>query len=218
VFFKPEHDSTGAGWQIIQAHAALSQGGLLGKGLGKGIKKSGILPEGHSDFIFAVIGEVMGFIGILFVIALFVCFIYRGYLIAWKCRDPFKYYLAFGISTMVFSQAILNMAVVAGLFPVSGIPLPFFSLGGSSVFMTLIMTGLLLNISRGLSFENRLVGDTQERFVPRGYPGNGSMMSTIEPLKNNNTLNKTGSILKNSIIQNQDSLKERELLQGKGYR
>jgi cell division protein FtsW len=153
VFLNPQIDPSGTGWQIIQARAALAQGGLLGQGLGKGIKKLGALPEAHSDFIFAVIGEEMGFIGIVFVIALFILFSYRGYLIAWKCRDPFRYYLAFGVTSVIFFQALLNMAVVVGLIPATGIPLPFFSLGGSSIFMTLLMSGFLINISRGLPGE-----------------------------------------------------------------
>jgi len=154
VFLKPEIDPSGTGWQIIQAHSALAQGGFFGKGLGRGIKKLGALPEAHTDFIFAVIGEEMGFIGVLFIIALFIAFTYRGYIIAWKCEDPFKYYLAFGVTSIIFFQAVLNMAVVVGLIPATGIPLPFFSLGGSSIFMTLIMTGLLLNISRGIDIKN----------------------------------------------------------------
>ena len=90
----------------------------------------------------------MGLIGILFVIVLFIIFCYRGYLITWKCTDPFKYYLSFGITSLIFLQAILNMSVVVGLIPATGIPLPFFSLGGSSIFMSLILVGLLINISR----------------------------------------------------------------------
>lgn len=154
VFIKPELDPSGTGWQITQAHAALTRGGFLGKGLGNGVKKLGALPEAHSDFIFAVIGEEAGLFGILFIIALFVCFCYRGYLIAWKSEDPFKYYLSFGITSIIFFQAIVNMAVVAGLIPATGMPLPFFSLGGSSVLMTLIMTGILINISRGITEKN----------------------------------------------------------------
>ncbi|MBN2532455.1 MAG: putative lipid II flippase FtsW [Spirochaetales bacterium] len=148
VFLSPGSDPAGTGWQILQAHTALARGGFLGKGLGKGIKKLGVLPEAHTDFIFAVIGEEVGFLGILFILGLFICFTCRGYLISFRCRDPFKYYLSFGVTSIIFFQAILNMAVVVGLIPATGIPLPFFSLGGSSIFMTLIMIGLLLNISR----------------------------------------------------------------------
>ncbi|MBN1698361.1 MAG: putative lipid II flippase FtsW [Spirochaetales bacterium] len=153
VFLNPQVDPSGTGWQIIQAHTALARGGLFGRGLGKGVKKLGALPEAHSDFIFAVIGEEMGFIGVLFVIALFVLFAYRGYHMAKKCRDPFRYYLAFGVTSVIFFQAILNMAVVVGLIPATGIPLPFFSLGGSSIFMALLMCGFLVNISRDLPRE-----------------------------------------------------------------
>jgi len=148
VFLNPEIDPSGTGWQIIQARSALVQGGLFGRGLGKGIKKLGSLPEAHTDFIFAIVGEEMGLIGVLFVITLFILFCYRGYLITWKCRDPFKYYLSFGITSLIFIQAILNMSVVVGLIPATGIPLPFFSLGGSSIFISLVLVGLLINISR----------------------------------------------------------------------
>jgi cell division protein FtsW len=108
----------------------------------------GVLPEAHSDFIFAVVGEEMGFIGFIFILILFTIFAYRGYMIALRIKDNFMYYLAFGITTSIFLQALLNMAVVSGLLPATGIPLPFFSAGGSSLLMSLFMVGLLVNISK----------------------------------------------------------------------
>ncbi|MBN1409903.1 MAG: putative lipid II flippase FtsW [Spirochaetales bacterium] len=150
VFFNLDTDPTGTAYQIIQGKNALINGGLWGRGLGRGIKKLGILPEAYSDYIFAVIGEETGFFGVIFVIGLFGAFAFRGYSIALKTADPFKYYLAFGITTSIVLQAFLNMGMVTQLVPATGIPLPFFSLGGSSFFVCLLLGGLLLNISRNI--------------------------------------------------------------------
>jgi len=148
AFLNPDMDPVGAGYQVNAAHAALVNGGFWGVGLGEGTKKLGGLPEAHSDFIFAVLGEEMGFLGILFVLALFAVFAFRGYSVALKSANRFNYYCAFGITTCILFQALLNIAVVSGLVPATGIPLPFFSSGGSSIIMTLIMCGILLNLSR----------------------------------------------------------------------
>ena len=114
-----------------------------------GVKKLGSLPEAHSDFIFAVVGEELGLAGMLGVLLLFLLFALRGYTVATGSGDKFGFYVAFGATTMIALQAILNMSVVAGLVPATGIPLPFFSGGGSSMLVTLIMGGLLVNVSRG---------------------------------------------------------------------
>ncbi|MCD6121452.1 MAG: putative lipid II flippase FtsW [Spirochaetales bacterium] len=151
AFLNPLSDPSGSGFQVIAAKTALINGGFWGRGLGLGVKKLGGLPEAHSDFIFAVICEETGFIGALIVITLFIIFAWRGYALAFKAQDDFGYYLAFGISTIIMFQALLNMAVVTGLVPATGIPLPFFSSGGSSFLMTMIMAGLLLNISRNIN-------------------------------------------------------------------
>ena len=148
AFLNPDMDPIGAGFQVNAAQDALINGGIWGVGLGEGIKKLGGLPEAHSDFVFAVLGEEMGFIGVMFIIALFAAFSFRGYSIALKSEDRFGYYLAFGITTAILFQALLNIAVVSGIVPATGIPLPFFSSGGSSIVMTLLMCGLLLNLSR----------------------------------------------------------------------
>ena len=149
-FLLPEKDQLGSGFQVIQSNLALFNGGVLGKGIGMGEVKE-VLPEANSDYIFAVIGEETGYIGVIFIILLFVCFAYRGYMTAFKCEDRFQYFLAFGITTMITVQAVVNIAVVAGLLPPTGIPLPFFSSGGSSLFVTLLMSGLLVNISREIN-------------------------------------------------------------------
>ena len=148
AFINPESDPAGVGYQIIKAKDALSSGGFWGKGIGSGTKKLGTLPEAHSDFIFASIGEEAGFVGIFLIITLFVLFAVRGYLITLHCKDRFSFYAAFGITTSIFYQSIMNMAVVSGAIPSTGIPLPFFSHGGSSIFVTLLMCGILLNLSR----------------------------------------------------------------------
>jgi cell division protein FtsW len=150
-YLDPERDPAGIGFQMIQSKLALIKGGVWGEGLGLGVKKLGPLPEAHSDYVFAVLGEETGFIGLLFIVLLFVLFAFRGYLIAYRTEDSYQYYLAFGVTTMIFFQALLNMAMVVGLLPTAGVPLPFFSAGGSSILATLFMVGLLVNISRGVN-------------------------------------------------------------------
>jgi cell division protein FtsW len=148
AFLQPELDPAGTGYQVIAARDALDKGGLLGVGLGQGTEKIGGLPEAHSDFVFAVLGEETGLLGVAAIIAIFVIFSVRGYTIALKADTPFKFLLAFGCVTAILFQALFNIAVVAGLVPATGIPLPFFSSGGSSLIVTLLMCGLILNISR----------------------------------------------------------------------
>lgn len=148
AFLDPMRDPVGSGFQVIAARAALENGGALGTGIGKGIKKLGGLPEVYSDFVFASVGEEAGFLGIFFVLVLFVAFAYRGYAAAAESKDRFSFYLAFGVTSSIFYQALFNMAVVAGLVPATGIPLPFFSSGGSALLITMVMAGLLLNVSR----------------------------------------------------------------------
>jgi cell division protein FtsW len=148
AFLDPGTDPIGSGYQVIAARSALAHGGLWGSGLGMGTKKLGGLPEAHSDFVFAVLAEELGLIGVVAVCGLFLLFALRGYGIAIGTEDRFSRFLAFGLTTSLFLQAMLNMAVVCGLVPATGIPLPFFSQGGSSVFISLCMCGLLLNLSK----------------------------------------------------------------------
>ena len=152
-FLNPQIDPIGAGYQVMAARAALVRGGIWGRGLGLGAKKLGGLPEAHSDFVFAVLGEETGFIGVIFILTVFIAFAARGYLIAVGCRDRYSHVLAFGLTTSLVLQALFNIAVVSGLVPATGIPLPFFSTGGSSIIITLIMCGILLNFSRSRSRE-----------------------------------------------------------------
>jgi cell division protein FtsW len=141
---------SGTGYQIINAKSALASGGLWGRGLGRSAAKLGPLPMSHSDFIYAIIGEETGLLGAIFVLILFILLAWRGYQIAFRSDDRFSSYVAFGMTTAICLQAFLNMAVAVGLVPTTGVTLPFFSAGGSSLFVTLIMCGILVNLSRGV--------------------------------------------------------------------
>jgi cell division protein FtsW len=147
-FLDPWADPGGAGYQIIQSLYALGPGHLFGVGLGRSRQKLYYLPEPQNDFIFAVIGEELGFVGAVAVLLLFFVLIWRGLKIAMMAPDTFGSLLAAGITGMIAIQALLNIAVVTGSVPVTGINLPLISAGGSSVFFTLLGIGILLNISR----------------------------------------------------------------------
>ena len=149
-WLNPESDPSGAGYQVLTARKALQSGGLWGKGPGQSTVKLGALPQAHSDFVFAIIGEEAGFVGVLTIFILFGLFAWKGYSIALKADSEFKKYAAFGLTSAVYFQAVTNIAVVCGLIPATGIPLPLFSAGGSTSLITLVIFGLLLNISRGV--------------------------------------------------------------------
>ncbi|MCL0038311.1 FtsW/RodA/SpoVE family cell cycle protein, partial [Thermodesulfovibrionales bacterium] len=141
-------------FQIIQSFIALGSGGLTGVGLGEGRQKLSFLPEVHTDFIFSLIGEEVGFIGAAFVVFLFFMLFIRGVAISKKTVEPFSYYLCLGISMMVALQAITNLAVATGMVPTTGQTLPFISYGGTSLVVSMTSIGLLLNISRNIGQEN----------------------------------------------------------------
>lgn len=136
------------GYQTVNSLYALGSGGFFGMGLGNSRQKLDFLPEQHTDFIFAILGEELGFVGAFFVIILFFVITWRGYKIALDCPDNFGSYLAVGLTTTIVFQAFLNMGVVTGLLPVTGISLPFISYGGSSLLFSMLGIGILLNISR----------------------------------------------------------------------
>ena len=148
TFLDPWKDPTGAGLQNVQALISLGSGGVFGRGLGSGIEPLGYLPEAHTDMMFAVVGEELGLVGITLVIMAFCAFGYAGVRLAISCRDPFAKRLAAGITALVCGQAAVNMAAALGLAPLTGIPLPFVSYGGSSLVMMLAGVGVLLNIAR----------------------------------------------------------------------
>jgi cell division protein FtsW len=147
TFLDPWKDPQGAGFQLTQSFIAFGSGGLQGVGLGESKQKLAFLPEVHTDFIFSLIGEELGFIGAAIVVMLFLLLFYRGFMIARRTEDPFAYYLATGVSLMIAVQAIVNFAVVTGLAPTKGLPLPFISYGGSSLLISLAAVGLLMNVS-----------------------------------------------------------------------
>ena len=148
AFFDPSSDPQGAGFQLSQSLIAVGSGGFSGVGLMESKQKLFYLPEAHTDFIYAVICEELGFIGAILVIGLFAVYGWRGMRAAFSAPDRFGRLLALGITTMVLSQALINFAVVLGMMPTKGIPLPFVSYGGSSLLAMLLATGVLLNISQ----------------------------------------------------------------------
>lgn len=146
-FLDPWQDPQGAGFQTVQAIIGMGSGGIAGQGLGQGISKIFYLPEAHTDMIFAIVGEEIGLIGSTLVIGAFAVFAWAGFRIALQCRDPFGKRLAAGVTTLVCGQAAVNLAAVMGIAPLTGIPLPFVSYGGSSLIMLLAAVGVLLNIA-----------------------------------------------------------------------
>jgi cell division protein FtsW len=148
AFLHPDSDPQGAGFQLLQSLIAVGSGGFTGVGLMESKQKLFYLPEAHTDFIYAVICEELGFIGAMVIIALFVVYGWRGMRAAFSAPDGFGRLLALGITAMVMSQALINFAVVLGMVPTKGIPLPFISYGGSSLLAMLLATGVLLNISQ----------------------------------------------------------------------
>lgn len=147
-FLNPWSDPLGSGYQIIQSLYAIGPGGLLGQGFLNSRQKHFYLPEPQTDFIFSIISEEFGFLGVLIVCGFFFFIFYRMIRIALRCNDLFCKYLAFGLAFGIFIQAALNLAVVVGLIPVTGVTLPFFSYGGSSLIISMISVGLVLNVSK----------------------------------------------------------------------
>jgi len=147
-FLNPWSDPLGSGYQIIQSLYAIGPGGLLGQGFLNSRQKYFYLPEPQTDFIFSIISEEFGFLGILIVCSFFAFIFYRIVKIALSCKDLFGKYLCFGLGFGIIIQSLLNLAVVVGLLPVTGVTLPFFSYGGSSLLVSLASIGIILNISR----------------------------------------------------------------------
>jgi cell division protein FtsW len=148
AFVNPWDDPQGSGFQIIQSFLALGSGGLTGRGLGGSKQKLFYLPEPYTDFIFAIVGEELGLIGAVCVIALFAVLIWRGLRVGLRAPDPFGSYLALGLTVMLATQTLVNLGVVMGALPTKGLPLPFVSFGGSALLMTMFSAGVLLNISQ----------------------------------------------------------------------
>lgn len=148
TWIHPESDPLGAGYNIIQSLVAFASGGLYGVGYGSSKQKLAWLPEAHTDFIYAVIGEEHGFIGCLLIVCLFWTILQRGFFIATKCQDMYGKLLALGLTFSICFQGFTNMFVASSFVPATGIPMPFISYGGSSVMVSLWMVGIILNISK----------------------------------------------------------------------
>ncbi len=148
AFLNPEADPLGDGFQLIQSLISVGTGGVFGRGLMEGVQKLFYLPEPHTDFIFAVIGEELGLIGAIATLACFCLIAWRGTRIALRAQDGFGSLMALGLTAMIVVQAFINMSVVLGLMPTKGIPLPLVSFGGSSLLISLLGMGMLLNISQ----------------------------------------------------------------------
>ncbi|MFX0548902.1 stage V sporulation protein E [Hathewaya histolytica] len=154
-FRNPWADPRGDGYQLIQSLLALGSGGLFGVGLGKSRQKAFYIPEPHNDFIFAIIGEELGFIGCALIIFIYMIFIWRGIRASLKAKDIYGTVLAMGITSVVAVQAIVNIAVVSGSMPVTGVPLPFISYGGSSLIFNMFSMGILLNVTRQIEEKSK---------------------------------------------------------------
>ena len=175
-FLDPWQDPDGAGFQSVQAMIALGSGGFLGVGLGESVQKVYYLPEASTDMIFAIVGEELGLLGSIGVIAAFALFGYAGFNIALRCREPFGKSLATGLTALVCGQAAVNMGAVLGLLPLTGIPLPFVSYGGSSLVIGLASVGVLLNIAVNGERKEAQVSDRRRRDSrtrPAGARGRG---------------------------------------------
>jgi cell division protein FtsW len=170
-FLDPWKDPQGAGFQTVQALISLGSGGPFGVGLGHGVAKVNYLPEAHTDMILGVIGEELGLVGVAAVLAAFVVFAWAGLRVALACKDPFGKRLAVGVVALVSGQAVINLAAVLGLAPLTGIPLPFISYGGSSLVVTLLAVGVLLNIAGG--------GARATAAVPDSGRGNGGTRRAV---------------------------------------
>lgn len=148
TFLDPEADPLGKGFQALQSLIAIGTGGLSGLGLGNGRQKLFFLPEPHTDFIFSIVGEELGLIGALLLLAAYAFVVWRGFRIAWRASDRFVFYAATGLTLMLGYQALLNISVTLSLLPTKGLPLPLVSYGGSSLIASLIAIGALLNLSQ----------------------------------------------------------------------
>jgi cell division protein FtsW len=148
MWINPWSDAAGGGFQIIQSFIAIGSGGITGRGFMQGLQKIGFLPESNTDFIYAVIGEEFGLIGTTLVLLAFVVIAWRGYRVATTMPDTYGSFLALGLTTLLAAQALANISVVIGVLPNKGLPLPFVSAGGSSMFVSMLAVGMLLNLSQ----------------------------------------------------------------------
>lgn len=153
-FLAPSHDPANLSYQVNSSLRAIASGGAWGKGLGQGTLKLGSIPEVQSDFVFSAWVEETGFVGVLAFAGLWIFFLWRAYRVAFSAGDPFRSHLAFGAASYLAAQALINIMVVSGAAPATGIPLPFFSAGGSSLVSVALTAGLIYNVSRGAGRES----------------------------------------------------------------
>lgn len=154
TFVNPSQDAHNTSYQLQQSLIAVGSGGIFGRGVGQSIQKFNYLPEPQGDSIFAVIGEEVGFIGSVFIIILYIFFTMRGYKIAYKAPDSFSKLLVIGFVTIIIGQSFMNIASIIGVFPLTGVPLVFMSHGGTSLFLSLAMIGIILNVSKYTNSKN----------------------------------------------------------------
>jgi cell division protein FtsW len=162
----PFTHADGDGYQLVNSFYAIGSGGLSGLGLGQSVQKYGYLPESHTDFIMSVIAEELGIFGVIFVLLLLTFIVLKGFSIARKCQDPFGSLLAVGISSMIAIQAMINLGGLTGLIPITGVPLPFISYGGSSILLLLISMGLLVNVSMFTKYRDMYQKPTSQEIKP----------------------------------------------------
>ncbi|MCP3031065.1 putative lipid II flippase FtsW [Halobacillus sp. A1] len=162
-FSTPDAD----GYHLIQSYVAIGTGGVLGEGLGQGVQKLGYLPEPHTDFIMAVIAEELGFLGVIITIGLLSLIVLRGLYVSWKCKDPFGALLALGISSMFAIQSVINLGAMSGLLPITGVPLPLVSYGGSSLLIMMLALGVLNNVARNVKLKE---SEKQKTYEPLREP------------------------------------------------
>jgi cell division protein FtsW len=163
AFSDPFSVEQGSGYQLVNSYLAIGSGGVNGLGLGQSVQKLGYLPESHTDFIMAVIAEELGIWGVGFVILSLAFIVLRGIYIAAKCRDPFGSLLAIGISSMIGIQSFTNLAGISGLIPLTGVPLPFISYGGSSILQLSFAMGILVNVSMFVNYEHKYKNKENEK-------------------------------------------------------
>jgi cell division protein FtsW len=163
VLSNPFEDELDSGFHLANSYIAIGSGGVNGLGLGKSVQKLGYLPESHTDFIMAVIAEELGVWGVSFIILTLGYIVLRGIYLGLRCKDPFGSLLAIGISSMIGIQSFINLAGVSGVMPLTGVPLPFVSYGGSSLLQLAIAAGILVNVSMFVKYENKYKQKQQEK-------------------------------------------------------
>jgi len=188
TFMDPMRDIRGDGYQLYNSILALASGGLSGQGLGNSHQKFNYLPELHTDFIFAILGEELGLLGGVAVSTLYLALLFKGFKVAVNCRRPYLRMLAAGVSFQIALQALMNMAVVSGAIPSTGVPLPFISYGGSSMLFSLLGIGILLNVSdfNARTAEVKATPQRRERRARRGATLVSSSEERTSPISSGN--------------------------------